>query len=286
MVFACCHPLIAEESQVALALKTLCGLSVSEIAKAFITNEDTIAKRIYRAKEKIHSEKIALEVPHASQITTRIDSVHRVLYLMFNEGYNSSQPDQLIRKDICAESMRLCHLLTLQSSTNLPSTQALLALMCFQASRLDSRMDDQGHIITLKYQDRRRWSRQLIDKGNDYLDLATVREDVSAYHIEAGIAALHSFAPSFEQTDWKSVYDLYEALYSMRPSPIVALNKAIASSYALSNQSALEQLKKIKGLENHYLYHAALGEVFYQMNKKSEAKHHFEQAYQLTPSHA
>ncbi len=286
MIFACCHPVIAEESQVALALKTLCGLSVGEIARAFITNEETIAKRIYRAKERIQSEKITLEVPHASQIKTRIDSVHRVLYLMFNEGYNSSQPDQLIRKDICAESMRLCHLLTLQDATNIPSTQALLALMCFQASRLDARIDEQGQIVTLKYQDRNKWSQALIDKGNDYLDLATAREDISVYHLEAGIAALHSYSPSFEQTDWKSVYDLYEALYSMRPSPIVALNKAIASSYAISHESALEQLRKIKGLDNHHLYHAALGEVFYQLNKKSEARHHFEQAYRLTASRA
>jgi RNA polymerase sigma factor (sigma-70 family) len=286
MIFVCCHPSIPEESQIALSLKTLCGLSTSEIARAFLTSEDTVAKRIYRAKEKIITDKIPLEVPKGSLLQDRLDNVLHVLYLLFNEGYNSSNPDELIRKDLCAEAMRLCFFLTQRASTNQPACNALLALMCFQSSRLDSRIDDNGNIITLKYQDRKTWNKALIEKGQDYLDLAAEANDVSVYHLEAAIAALHASSPSFEQTDWKSVYDLYEILYSMKPSPVVALNKAIASSYAISFESALEQLRKIKGLEKHYLFHAAVGEVCMQLNMKAEAKHHFEIASTLTSSHS
>jgi RNA polymerase sigma factor (sigma-70 family) len=284
MIFACCHPTIPEESQIALSLKTLCGLSVSEIAKAFLTSDDTIAKRIYRAKEKIHQERIEMEVPSASSLHTRLEIVLNVLYLLFNEGYNSSHPDRLIREDICAEAMRLCHLLTLHPATNQPISNALLALMCFQSSRLRSRIDEKGNIITLKYQNRQTWNHALIQKGRDYLDRAAEDNIVSVYHLEAGIAALHAFAPSFEQTDWQSVYHLYEVLYSIKPGPVIALNKAIASSYAISNESALELLNKIKGLEKHYLYHAALGEVYFALNRKAEAKQHFERAASLTMS--
>src|SRR5258705_11318229 len=149
MMFACSHPSIPEESQIALTLKTLCGLSVSEIAKAFLTNEETISKRIYRAKEKIKSEKIELDVPHANELSGRLDSVLKSLYLLFNEGYNSSNADQLIREDLCEEATRLVYLLTRHSVTNISRTNALLALMCFQASRLQARLDDKGNIILL-----------------------------------------------------------------------------------------------------------------------------------------
>jgi RNA polymerase sigma factor (sigma-70 family) len=284
MIFACCHPSIAEESQIALSLKILCGLSAQEIARAFLTLEETIAKRIYRAKEKILAEKIELEVPSASLLKSRLENVLHVLYLLFNEGYNSSNPDELIRKDICAEAMRLCHLLTGHALTRTPSSNALLSLMCFQSSRFESRISESGNIITLKYQDRSTWSRALIRKGIDYLDLAAEGDSFSKYHLEAAIASLHASAPSFEATDWKSVYHLYETLYLINPSPVVALNKAIASSYAVSNESAFDLLNKIKGLEKHHLYYAALGEVCLALNKKPEAERHFLQAFDLTPS--
>jgi predicted RNA polymerase sigma factor len=209
-----------------------------------------------------------------------------VLYLLFNEGYNSSHPDELIRKDICAEAMRLCHLLTQQSMINRPESNALLALMCFQSSRLQSRLDENGGIITLKYQVRSTWNSGLIQKGKDYLDRAAEGNTISIYHLEAGIALLHASSPSFEQTDWKTVHDLYEMLYSLKPTPVVALNKAIASAYAVSHQSALDLLKEIKGLENHYLYHAALGEVCLTLNKREEARRHFKNAFELTTSKA
>jgi RNA polymerase sigma factor (sigma-70 family) len=164
MMFACCHPLIPAESQIALTLKTLCGLSSSEIAHAFLTTDETIAKRIYRAKEKIKTEHIELIAYDGHELQERLDTVLKSLYLLFNEGYNSSHPDQLIREDLCEEAIRLCHLLTQHSLTRFPRTYALLSLFCFQASRLQARLDDKGHIIILKYQDRSKWNRSLIGR--------------------------------------------------------------------------------------------------------------------------
>jgi RNA polymerase sigma factor (sigma-70 family) len=284
MMFACCHPSIPEESQVAMALKTLCGLSLNEIARAFLTNDETISKRIYRAKEKIKAEKIELDVPDNNELPERIDAVLKSLYLLFNEGYNSSHPEQLIREDLCEEAMRLCLLLTQHSLTNYPRSKALLSLMCFQSSRLNARLDDKGNIILLKYQDRSKWNRQLIKKGFDYLDAAAEPFEVSAYHFEAAIASLHAAAPSFEQTDWKSIYHLYEMLYDAQPNPIVAMNKAIASAYAISKQKALEELKEIKGLEHHHLYYASIGEMYFDLQEKENAKIYFEKAFDLTNS--
>jgi len=284
MMFACCHPSIQEESQIALTLKTLCGLSVNEISKAFLTTEETIAKRIYRAKEKIKTEKIELEVPQNDELSTRIDTVLKSLYLLFNEGYKSSNPDKLIREDLCEEAMRLCFLLTQHSLTALPRVKALLALMCFQASRFDARLDDKNNIILLKYQDRIKWNRSLMSKGFELMEESTEPFEVSAYHLEAAIASQHAAARSFEQTNWKSIYHLYEMLYQLQPNPIVAMNKAIASSYAISKQNALKELQQIKGLEDHHLYYVSIGEMYFDLENKPEAKKFFEKALELTSS--
>lgn len=284
MMFACCHPQIPQESQVALALKTLCGMSVQEIASAFITSSETIAKRIYRAKEKIRNEKIKLEVPSENALAERLETVLQTLYLLFTEGYHSSQTDNIVRDELCEEAMRLCHLLTKNKNTNSSNVKALLALMCFQASRLHSRTNEDGNIITLKYQDRKKWNHRLIKKGFDYIEDAASSNTFSAYHLEAGIASLHAASPSFEKTDWQTVYHLYQALYTLKPTPVVALNKAIASAYAINMQSAVQELLQIKGLEKHNLYYATLGEMYFGLNKKEEAKNYFKQALQLTVS--
>lgn len=284
MIFACCHPAIPEDSRVAFALKTLCGLSVTEIARAYLTQDDTIAKRIYRAREKIRTAHIELEVPHGDALPARLDAVLKSLYLLFNEGYNSSNPDKLIRDDLCAEAMRLCFLLSEHRVTNFPRTQALMALFCFQSSRLSARLDDAGHIILLDSQDRSKWSRELIRRGFYYLDLATDATETTRYHMEAAIASLHAAAPSFAQTDWKSIYHLYDVLYQWEPGPIIALNKAIASAYAISRENALQELQQITGLEKYYLYHASTGEMYFDLGKKTEARTCFEKALQLTTS--
>lgn len=284
MMFACCHPAIPDESKIALTLKTLFGLSNLEIAKAFLTNEETVAKRIYRAKEKIKSEHIELQVPLGDELSLRIDAVLKSLYLLFNEGYNSSHPELLIREDLCREAMRLCNLLTEQKTTSLPGTKALLALMCFQTSRLGARLDDKGNIILLKYQDRSKWYKPLIQKGFDYLDAAAEPFHESPYHFEAAIASLHAAAPSFEQTDWKTIYHFYELLYIMQPNPVVAMNKAIASAYSNNKQKALQELQQIKGLELYHIYHASIGEMYFELDEKAIAKESFEKAYNLTNS--
>jgi RNA polymerase sigma-70 factor (ECF subfamily) len=285
MIFACCHPSIPVESQIALSLKTLCGLSSSEIARAFLTNEETVNKRIFRAKEKIRNENIELDLPSTDELSLRFDAVLKCLYLLFNEGYNSSHPDQLIREELCEEAMRLTYLLTLHQITNIAKTQALLALFCFQTSRLHARLDDKGNIILLKYQDRAKWYQPLIQKGFLYLDKAVTEPfETSVYHLEAAIACLHASAKSFEETDWKNICFLYEQLYRLQPTSVVALNKAIASAFANDKQSALKELMQIKGLENYYLYHTSIGEVYYELNNKTEAKKYFEKALALTNS--
>jgi RNA polymerase sigma-70 factor (ECF subfamily) len=201
MIFACCHPSIPYDAQLALTLKTLCGLSIQEIAKSFLTNEETISKRIYRAREKIRSEKINLDSPPPSHLPERMDAVLHSLYLLFNEGYNSSYTEHLIRHDLCEEAMRLCILLTQHTLTNFPNTQALLSLMCLQASRSEARVQEDGGITLLKDQDRTKWITPLIEKGKYYLEKASDGEHLSEYHIEAAIAACHANAVSFEETD-------------------------------------------------------------------------------------
>jgi len=285
MIFACCHPAIPAESQIALALKVLCGLSSKEIARAFLTNEETINKRIYRAREKIRGDKIELELPSPHELVGRVDAVLKSLYLLFNEGYNSSHPDQLIREELCEEATRLTYLLTLYQSTNSAKTKALLALFCFQASRLHARLDDKGNIILLKYQDRKKWFQPLIKRGFFYMDSAVTEPfETSDYHIEAAIASLHASAKTFEETDWKMICFLYEQLYKIQPTPIIALNKAIACGYAHNKKNALEELKQITGLENYYLYYTSIGELHYELNNKEEAKRYYEKAVKLTTS--
>lgn len=283
MMFACCHPSIPVDSQIALALKTLCGLSVAEIAKAFLKDEETIAKRIYRAKEKIRTENIELELPSPHLLPQRLSAVLHCLYLLFNEGYNSSQPEQLIREELCEEAMRMAYLLTQTSLTNLPRTNALLALFCFQASRLKARLDEGGNIILLKHQDRSKWYRPLIQKGFAFLEEATQKE-TSIYHLEAAIAYLHAIAPSFEATDWTAIYHLYAILASHHPTPFVALNKAIAASYAISKHAALSELQAVKGLDDYYLYYTAIGEIYFDLHSNKEALRYYQKALSLTRS--
>jgi len=281
MMFACCHPSIPVASQVAIMLKTLCGLSAAEIARAFLTGEDTITKRIFRAREKMRTDLKELEVPQGDALPPRLDAVLQALYLLFNEGYLSSNPDFVIREELCREAMRLCLLLTEHPQTKFPRTLALMSLFCFQASRLGTRLDDQGNIILLKYQDRTKWFRPLIQKGFDYLDASSEPFEISPFQLEAGIASLHAAAPDFAATDWKTIYQLYQLLYNLRPGPVVAMNKAIAAGYAISPQQGIAELHAITELNQHYLYHAALGELLNEAGKKEEALHFFSRALAL-----
>jgi len=284
MIFACCHPAIPYESQIALTLKTLCGLSIAEIASSFLTSQEVINKRLYRAREKIREARIVLEAPALAALPGRLEAVLHVLYLLFNEGYNSSHPDQLIRHDLCEEAIRLCVLLTRNPTTDTPDARALLALLCFQASREDARTRPDGSIVLLKDQDRSQWNTALIERGKYYLETSTSDGAPSTYHIEAAIAGSHSRARTFEETDWKSIAMLYNLLYQMKPGPIVALNRAIAFGYSESPTAGLNALRKITGLNDHYLYHAAMGDFHALNGNESEAFHCYQSAEQRAVS--
>jgi RNA polymerase sigma-70 factor (ECF subfamily) len=284
MMFACCHPSIPYESQIALTLKTLCGLSIGEIANSFLTNSETITKRLYRAREKIREENISLEGPIPAHLPGRIDAVLHSLYLLFNEGYNSSHPDTLIRHELCGEAMRLCLLMVNNKITTVPKAKALLALMCFQASRSEARVNDAGTIILLKDQDRSKWNNALIEKGKYYLEHAAEGNEFSEYHIEAAIAGCHTRATSFKETDWEQILQLYTLLSDIKPGPVIELNKAIAIGYARSSAEGLQALKSIEGLEQHYLYHSAMGDFYIDVGNLEEAHVCYQRALSLTSS--
>ena len=286
MIFALCHPSIPYESQIALTLKTLCGLSVAEISKSFLTNEETITKRLFRAREKIREEKITLDVSFKTDLASRLDAVHLTLYLLFNEGYNSSHPDLLIREDLCAEAIRLALILTTNPATNTSQTNALLALMCLQAAREDARLDSEQTIILLRDQDRTKWNQPLIQRGLFYLNLATSHDVVSAFHIEAAIAGYHVMASSFEETDWKKIVSLYGALEKFKPHPIIELNKAIAIGYAYGTAEGLKAVQSIRGLESSHLYYAALGEFYFSEKKVKEAASAYDKAIGFASSNS
>jgi RNA polymerase sigma factor (sigma-70 family) len=286
MIFACCHPAIPYESQVALTLKTLCGLSGSEIAHHFLTTEETIAKRIYRAREKLREEKINLDAPAPAHLPGRLDAVLHTLYLLFTEGYNSSHPEQLIRADLCEDAMALCLLLTRHPVTNTPPTRALMALMCFQVSRHDARLDPEGSIILLSDQDRSKWSQPLIEKGKYYLEGASETDEVSEYHLEAAIAGCHASAPTFAATDWGTIEKIYRILEKVKPGPIVQLNHAIAVRYAQSAAAGLEALNKISGLFNHHLYYATKGDFLSELGNANEARACYQKSLSLTEASA
>jgi len=286
MMFTCCHPALALESQVAMTLKILGGFGTVEIARALLTNEATIQKRLYRAKQRLREARVPFEVPAGPELATRVEAVLTVLYLMFNEGYKTTTEESPIRKDLCLEAMRLCKLLTEHPAGQHPATFGLMALMCFHAARFDARLDDRGQLLMLSAQDRRRWQRELIDEGFRYLD-RSASNTVHAIQVEAGIAAFHCMATRYEDTDWARIVMLYDSLLVLNPSPIVALNRAIAVAEVHGPQAALETLAAIPergALEAYPFYPAALGEMYRRLGQKAIAATYFARAIDLTAS--
>ena len=287
MMFACCHPKISIENQVTLILKTLCGFSTAEIAKAFITSEDTVSKRLYRTKEFFRNEKIKFEIPSADYLNNRIKAVLNSIYLLFNEGYNSTQAEQLIRNDLIEEAMMLCKLLAENQHTQLPGVFALMALMCFHSARSESRLTTEGEIILLAYQDRSKWNVDLITLGNEYMNKAAFGDEISSYHLEAAIAYEHCTAKNFSTTNWIRILELYELLCKISPSPVSALNKTIALMQVHGAAKALESLEQVpdqKKLSSFYLYQSLLGEIHARLGNSVKAKKYFENAVLLTRS--
>ena len=288
MIFTCCHPALNPEDQVALTLKAVSGFGVQEIARALVSSEATIQKRLYRAKEYIKKHSIRFEIPVGVALQDRLDMVYTVLYLLFNEGYNSVKADELIRHDICAEAMRLCKLLSEHSIGALPSTYALLSLMCFQASRFDSRITEDNTIILLQQQDRGKWNQELIRMGYHFLNQSSTGDQLSVYHIESAIAAEHCLSPDFDSTNWQSLLYLYDRLLERKPIPIVKLNRSILLAQLGDLSAAIDAILDIGGidqlLQHHYIYSAVLGDMYSRAGNAAEARRLLEMAWRLTSS--
>jgi RNA polymerase sigma-70 factor (ECF subfamily) len=290
MIFTCCHPALPMEGQLALTLKTLCGFSIAEIAAAMLTTESNINKRLYRVKEKIRNEEIPFIVPTGHQLLPRLDAVLLVIYLLFNEGYNSSGDNAVIRQDLCLEAMRLAMLLTEKSVTNgYQPVYALLALLCFHSARFDARMDTYNSLIVLEEQDRSRWNRELIDQGLQFLARSTGGDQVTAYHLEAAIAGEHCLAADFVSTNWVRIHDYYLRLEKLKPSSVIRLNLAIVTGKKDGPHAALRLLHSLeqnRALDNYYLLDASLGEFYQQLGQKEEALSYFRRAREQTRSAA
>jgi RNA polymerase sigma-70 factor (ECF subfamily) len=284
MMFVSCHPAIPTEAQVALALNTLCGFSVTEISRAFLASEAAIAKRLTRARQRIRDARIPFEIPAGEELTRRLDGVLQSLYLLFNEGYKASSGDSLIREDLCREAIRLTNLLAQHPAGNRPRTQALLALMLLNAARLPARVDDEGNLLRLREQDRAHWDQALIARGMFHLAQSAAGKEVSEYHLQAGIAACHCAARNYAATDWQQILELYNQLVEHDDSPVVALNRAVALAEVRGPEAGIEAvtaIQNLQSLESYYLLYAVLGEFEARLNHAHAAAAHFRKSLQL-----
>ena len=285
MIFACCHPSIPPDSQVALTLKIVGGFSVPEIAAAYLSNDEAVAKMITRAKSSLRKGRVALDIPVADDISDRLDAVLKVLYLMFNEGYGASGGDELVRRDLCFEAVRLVRLLAAHPTTTTPKTHAAAALFCFQASRLPARTDHAGELILLADQDRTVWDKRLIGQGLKHLRLSASGTELSTFHLEAEIAAIYTLAPDYDSTDWKRIYECYILLQKISFSRVAELNRIIVMSRIDGPNAALtaiESLVEDSGLEGYNLFHITRGHLLAEVGRDADAKQAFKRALALT----
>ncbi|MFZ1805831.1 MAG: sigma-70 family RNA polymerase sigma factor [Cyclobacteriaceae bacterium] len=274
MMFACCRPEISEEYQIILVLKILCGFGNQEIALALFKSEEAVAKAYLRSKQKLKETSFLEQVPTGHELNHRLENLLRIIYLLFNEGYKASHGQLLVRKELCFEAIRLTsHIL---DHASLPSHHAnsLMALMHFQASRFESRISEDGVLLTLEEQDRGKWDRELIAKGMRYLDKAAEANVISEYYLQAGIAAMHCFAQDFESTSWKNILRLYDLLLKINPSKIISLNRVVASAKVNGAQVALNELEKLadEKLEAFYLFHAIQADLFKELTQLDKAR--------------
>ena len=289
MIFTCCHPAISPEAQVALTLKTVGGLGVPEIARAFLVPESTIAQRLVRAKRTIRQERIPFEVPSAAELAERLDSVLAVLYGLFNEGYGAHQGEDLIRHELCVEAIRLTSLLSEHPVGDQPTVHALLALMLLQAARLPARTDEQGDLLLLEEQDRSRWDRRMIVAGLQRLAQSAQGHEITSYHLEAGIAAAHAVALTYAETDWQRILSHYDALLAMTASPVVALNRTVALAMVHGPQAGVAELARVQALPSmasYYLLHATSATLHEQIGDGKRAAADYERALALTANDA
>jgi RNA polymerase sigma-70 factor, ECF subfamily len=277
MMFLACHPTLSREARVALTLKTVCGFGVREIARAFMSTEDAIAQRLVRAKRRLRDADVAFELT-AADYPSRLASVLDVLYLLFNEGYAAHDGDDLVRAELCREAVRLGELLAEAGprvcGADAPAVHALLALMYLQAARLPSRIGDDETLLRLAEQDRARWDASAIARGLRHLDASAAGDALTVYHLEAGIAACHAAAAHYDDTDWGRIVDLYDSLITIKPTPIVALNRAIAVSRRRGPAAGLAAVDAIAGdpvLARYYLLHATIAELALECGDRERA---------------
>jgi RNA polymerase sigma factor (sigma-70 family) len=284
MMFSCCHPHLAEEARVALVLNILCGFSVDEIASAFVSSHAAIEKRIPRAKKVLAGSKKLFDTALPADFSARLPAVERALYLLFNEGYHGASPVSAVRAELCREAMRLAALLLGHSLGATPTTYALSALMCLNAARLPARLDPSGNLNSLFDQDRSLWNGQLVVEGLKLLELSATGPELSEYHIEAAIASVHSTAPRAEDTDWGAIVSHYDTLMTIRPTPIVALNRAIAVAQRDGPERGLEEIGAIEDRDRlavYPFYSATLGELEFRCGRHTVAHKHFRAALAL-----
>ena len=285
MMFSCCHPRLPEEAQVMLILHILCGFGIDEVASAFVTTYTAVEKRIPRAKKVLAGSKRLFDTQAPSDFSARLPAVQRALYLLFNEGYHGASAEFAVRADLCQEAMRLAALLLGHPLGAAPATYALSALMCLNKARLPARLDPSGKLNSLFDQDRSLWDQKLISEGLDLLDLSAKGSELSEYHVEAAIAAVHATAQSFQATNWEEIVSLYDTLMTIRPTPIVALNRAIAVGQRDGPEPGLQELREIRDSERlakYPFYRAAFGEFELQSGRPERAHEHFSAALALS----
>jgi predicted RNA polymerase sigma factor len=284
MMFSCCDPRLSDLAKISLVLNILCGFSTGEVASAFVEGQDAAEKRIQRAKKLLAQSRKLFDTAVPKDFAERLPIVWKALYLLFSEGYHGASPEAVVHRDLCQEAMRLCAVLLEHPMGQAPATYALASLMCFGMARLPSRLDSSGNLTMFEEQDRSIWDRGLIEEGLMFIAQSACGSELSTYHIEAAIASVHATTAKFEETDWPKIVSLYDTLMARYPSPVVALNRAIALAQRDGPRVGLEALSTMQGgdgLRDYPFYPAAFAECELRLGNRESAREHYRKALTL-----